>query len=87
MVAELDQEAANHWIHDQSDSGHDLLWTGSVPPSPAHDQPQKVLPLVLSGQRVHLVQFLLFVGSLQSLGPPAQQGEASLHKVKVECNI
>ena len=84
MVAELDQEAANHWIHDQSDSRHDLLWTGSVPPPLAHAQPQKVLPPVLSGQRLHLVQLLLFVGSLQSPCPPAQQGEASLHKVKYQ---
>ena len=81
MVAELDQEAANHWIHDQSDSGHDLLRTGSLPTPLAHAQPQKVLPPVLSGQRLHLVQLLLFVGSLQSPGPPAQQGEASFHKV------
>ena len=84
MVAELDQEAANHWIHDQSDSGHDLLRTGSLPTPLAHAQPQKVLPPVLSGQRLHLVQLLLFVGSLQSPCPPAQQGEASLYKVKCQ---
>ena len=81
MAAKLDQEAENHWIHDQSDSGHDLLWTRSIPSPHPYAQPQKVLPLILSGQRLHLVQLLLFVGSLQSPGPPAQQGEASFHKV------
>ena len=79
MAAKLDQEAANHRVHDQSDLGHDLLWAGSVPPSHANDKPKKVLPLVLSGQRLHLVQLFLFVGSLQPPGPPAEQGEASLH--------
>ena len=79
MVAEFDQEAADYRVHDQLGLGHDLLWSCSIISSHASDQSKKILPAILPGQCLHLVQFLLLVGSLQSPGAPAEQREAALH--------
>ena len=79
MVAKFDQEAADHRVHDQLSLGHDLLWSCSIISSHASDQSKKILLAFLPGQRLHLVQLLLLVGSLQPPGAPAEQRETAFH--------
>ena len=79
MVAEFNQEAADYRVHDQLGLGLDMLWSCSIISSHASDQSKEILLVILPGQRLHLVQLLLLVGSLQPPGAPAEQRETAFH--------